>query len=84
MSREPALGLKSRLQDMRKRHHRVLNEYRELKARVDEYTGRRYLPPGEEMERKTLQRIKLFKKDALHALQRDIDSLEQKLSGSRS
>jgi len=77
------LVLENRLRSMRSQHQRVLREYRELKARIDEYTGRRYLPPGEEMERKTLQRIKLFKKDALTALQRDIDALEATLGDKR-
>ena len=41
---------------------RLQREHDELKARLRELDGRLYLSPAEEMERKTLQKLKLAKK----------------------
>lgn len=47
---------------------RVDREHRELKARLSEFKSRRYLSPDEEVERKTMQKLKLAKKDRLMQL----------------
>ncbi len=72
--------LREKLRNLQHRHHTLLREYSEVKERVREYNTRRHITPGEEMERKTLQRVKLYKKDALTACKRSIDSLEAELS----
>lgn len=67
----------SRLSILKSEHRRLAREYAELKARVDEYNARRFLPPGEEIERRALQRAKLHKKDALSALVAEIEQIER-------
>lgn len=47
---------------------RLRREHSELKARLSELNSRLYLSPAEELERKTLQKLKLAKKDRLAAL----------------
>lgn len=81
---DPLSQLRDKLRTLQHRHHALLREYSEVKARVHEYNARRHMTPGEEMERKTLQRIKLYKKDALSACRRSIDSLEAQLSEMRA
>ncbi len=48
---------------------RLKHEHNELKARLSELNGRLYLSPAEEVEKKTLQKLKLAKKDRIAALQ---------------
>jgi uncharacterized protein YdcH (DUF465 family) len=55
---------------------RLLADHREVKARVTEYQGRRFLSPGEALELKALQRLKLHKKDAVAALERTLRDVE--------
>ncbi|MBK6683933.1 MAG: hypothetical protein IPG45_05620 [Deltaproteobacteria bacterium] len=47
---------------------RLRKEHQELKARLSELNSRLYLSPEEEVERKTIQKLKLQKKDRLAAL----------------
>ena len=47
---------------------RLDREHRELKARLSELNARLYLSPDEEIERKTIQKLKLVKKDRLALL----------------
>jgi len=47
---------------------RLKREHNELKARLSELNGRLYLSPQEELERKTIQKLKLAKKDRIAAL----------------
>ncbi len=47
---------------------RLKKEHTELKARLCELNDRLYLSPREEVERKTLQKLKLAKKDRLAML----------------
>ena len=44
-------------------------EHAELKQKVSELHGRSYLSPAEQLEAKTLQKMKLLKKDAIAALE---------------
>jgi len=48
---------------------RLKEEHAELKRRVKELHARPYLSPEEQMEAKTLQKMKLLKKDAIAALE---------------
>lgn len=47
---------------------RLEREHRELKARLSELNSRLYLSPEEEIERKTIQKLKLAKKDRMALL----------------
>jgi hypothetical protein len=47
---------------------RLRREHHELKARLSELNSRVYLSPTEEVERKTLQKLKLATKDRIAAL----------------
>jgi hypothetical protein len=64
---------------LRHRLDTLLREHGEVKARVTEYQRRRWLSPGEELELRTLQRLKLQKKDAIAAAERDLTRLETEL-----
>ena len=48
--------------------HRLQQEHSELQARLQELDNRLYLTPQEEFERKTIQKLKLQKKDQIAAL----------------
>jgi hypothetical protein len=48
---------------------RLRHEHHELKARLSELNSRLYLAPEEEVERKTIQKLKLSKKDRISALE---------------
>ena len=61
---------------LRTEHYALSREHGEAKERVNEYTSRRYLSPGEEMECHLLQRMKLQKKDALQRLEARLRTLE--------
>lgn len=47
---------------------RLRQEHQELKSRLNELNARVYLSPSEELERKTLQKLKLATKDRIAAL----------------
>lgn len=47
---------------------RLRREHNELKARLSELNSRLYLNPTEEMERRTIQKLKLAKKDRIASL----------------
>lgn len=57
----------------------LLREHADIKARVAEYQRRRWLSPGEELELRTLQRLKLRKKDAIAAAERALTLKETTL-----
>jgi hypothetical protein len=44
------------------------HEHQSLKERLVSMRGQRFLTPEEQLEKKTLQKLKLMKKDALAAL----------------
>jgi hypothetical protein len=67
---------RSTLQALRTEHRRHAREHAELKARVAEYTTRRFLSPGEQLELRTLQRMKLLAKDRMHDVERRLSALE--------
>ena len=52
----------------------VAREHAALKVRVAEYQRRRFLSPAEEVELKTLQRLKLRVKDTLAFLQQELQA----------
>ncbi len=54
-------GLKDRIIVLR-------TEHQALKERLVSMRGHRFLTPEEELEKRTLQKLKLMKKDALAAL----------------
>jgi len=64
---------------LRARLDSLLREHAEVKLRVSEYQRRRWLSPGETLELKTLQRLKLQKKDAIAGIERELTSLETTL-----
>lgn len=69
---DPATALRTRLDAL-------LKEHAEVKARVAEYQRRRWLSPGETLELRTLQRLKLLKKDTIAAVERELTTLETTL-----
>jgi uncharacterized protein YdcH (DUF465 family) len=44
------------------------SEHQTLKERINSMRGKRYLSPEEELEKRTLQKMKLMKKDTLSLL----------------
>jgi len=44
------------------------DEHQTLKERINSMRGKRYLSPEEELEKRTLQKMKLMKKDTLSLL----------------
>jgi flagella basal body P-ring formation protein FlgA len=65
---------------LRTRLHNLAREHGELKTRVAEYASRRYLSPGEELEMKALQRLKLMKKDSIVVVERALATLESQVA----
>ena len=57
----------------------LLREHADIKQRVAEYQRRLWLSPGEELELRTLQRLKLRKKDAIAVVERELTTLETTL-----
>lgn len=72
------LDEKTRL--LRQRLDTLLREHGDIKLRVAEYQRRRWLSPGEELELRTLQRLKLRKKDEITVVERELTTLETTLS----
>jgi hypothetical protein len=66
-----------RAAEIRQRLDALLREHAEVKARVAEYQRRRWLSAGEALELKTLQRLKLQKKDAITALEAELTTIER-------
>ena len=50
---------------------RLRREHNELKARLTELDSRLFLSPAEELERKTIQKLKLAKKDRIASIMVD-------------
>jgi hypothetical protein len=61
---------------LRQRLDALLREHGDIKLRVAEYQRRRWLSPGEELELRTLQRLKLRKKDEIAVVERELTALE--------
>jgi hypothetical protein len=57
---------------LRHRARILAKEHAEAKERVREYQTRKFLNVGEQLELRALQRIKLMKKDALAAVEREL------------
>jgi hypothetical protein len=62
---------------LRQRLDALLREHAEVKARVAEYQRRKWLSTGEQLELKTLQRLKLQKKDAITSLEAELSIQER-------
>ncbi len=62
---------------LRQRLDALLREHAEVKARVIEYQRRKWLSTGEQLELKTLQRLKLQKKDAITSLEAELSIHER-------
>lgn len=56
-------------EDARAEHERLRREHGELDARLDDLKRRVYLSAAEEVEKKTLQKLKLAKKDRMAELE---------------
>ena len=50
-------------------HRGLFKEYQDVKNKVKAYQKQRFLTPGETVEQRTLQRLKLYKKDQLQRLE---------------
>ncbi len=50
-------------------HRGLFKEYQDVKKKVKAYQKQRFLTPGESVEQRTLQRLKLYKKDQLQRLE---------------
>ena len=50
-------------------HRGLFREYQDVKNKVKAYQKQRFLTPGETVEQRTLQRLKLYKKDQLQRLE---------------
>ena len=61
---------------LRMRLDALLREHADIKARVADYQKRRWLSDGEQLELKTLQRLKLQKKDAITAVEAELTTIE--------
>lgn len=57
------------LDDARAEHERLRREHGELESRLEDLKGRVYLSATEEIEKKTLQKLKLAKKDRMAELE---------------
>jgi hypothetical protein len=57
------------LEEARVEHARLKREHGELEARLDDLKRRVYLSAQEEIEKKTLQKLKLAKKDRIAELE---------------
>jgi len=62
--------------NLRMRLDALLREHADIKARVVDYQKRRWLSDGEQLELKTLQRLKLQKKDAITAVEAELTTIE--------
>ena len=47
---------------------RCMEEHAEYERKLEEWNRRVYLPPGEEMERKKIQKLKLAGRDRIEAI----------------
>ncbi len=62
--------------NLRMRLDALLREHADIKIRVAEYQKRLWLSAGEQLELKTLQRLKLQKKDAIAAVEHELTTIE--------
>ncbi|MCP4503703.1 MAG: hypothetical protein GY822_27560 [Deltaproteobacteria bacterium] len=82
MNQQRALRQKRR--QLEEQHRSLAKEYQGVKERVRDFTNRRFLNQGETLECRTLQRVKLHKKDALQKLEGDLRLLDKALQSSKS
>lgn len=68
--------MKTPTANLRMRLDALLREHADIKARVVDYQKRRWLSDGEQLELKTLQRLKLQKKDAIAAVEAELTTIE--------
>ncbi|HEY1099349.1 MAG TPA: hypothetical protein VGF99_10480 [Myxococcota bacterium] len=61
---------------LRTRLDALLREHAAIKARVADFQKRLWLSAGEQLELKTLQRLKLQKKDAITAVEAELTAAE--------
>jgi hypothetical protein len=55
--------------DLISQHRGLFKEYQDAKEKVKSYQKQRFMTPGESVEQRTLQRLKLYKKDQLLKLE---------------
>jgi uncharacterized protein YdcH (DUF465 family) len=82
MTNETTTATKPPNDDVTSLRHRLdvlLREHAEVKERVSEYQQRRWLSTGEQLEMRTLQRLKLRKKDEIAALEKELTRVETEL-----
>jgi hypothetical protein len=72
----PPASNEEQVAELRRALGLLIDEHASLKARVADYQRRRWLSLGEELELKTLQRLKLRKKDRMVELQNELQALE--------
>ena len=61
---------------LRTRLDALLREHSGIKARVADFQKRKWLSTGEQLELKTLQRLKLQKKDGIAAVEAELTAAE--------
>ena len=57
------------VKDLMSQHRGLFKEYQDAKEKVKSYQKQRFMTPGESVEQRTLQRLKLYKKDQLIKLE---------------
>ena len=57
------------VKELMSQHRGLFKEYQDAKAKVKSYQKQRFMTPGESVEQRTLQRLKLYKKDQLQKLE---------------
>ena len=72
MSQKTASGSVGALMNQ---HRGLFKEYQDVKKKVKAYQKQRFLTPGETVEQRTLQRLKLYKKDQLQRLESQMEEM---------
>jgi uncharacterized protein YdcH (DUF465 family) len=73
MENQPLIdGSEPSLDEARAEYTRLKREHGELETRLDDLKQRVYLSAAEEVEKKTLQKLKLAKKDRIVELERQL------------
>lgn len=57
------------VKEIMSQHRGLFKEYQDAKEKVKSYQKQRFMTPGESVEQRTLQRLKLYKKDQLIKLE---------------
>jgi len=61
--------------ELMNQHRGLFKQYQDAKKKVKAYQNQRFLTPGETVEQRTLQRLKLYKKDQLQRLESQMAEL---------